>query len=635
MDQASRSSVLRTTAAPALFHDAPLDGDGVAASRERCLSLHHLSPEAVGRPTVLTSVEIQVHREPIADLLALSQGEVQRLFELLAEQDYVVMLTDPDGVALGFRSTDLVLDACSSSGVLPGSMWSEELQGTNGVALCIREQRALSVVMHDHFASRLAGVSCTVAPVFGATGQLAGVLNVTTLRPSDRAAQAIVRQVVMASARRIENLFFDRRNAGHTILRVSRHGDFCDAAVESRVAVDGSGRVLDATPLAQRILLPNGSPLIGQALSQIRGMDEWMRTADCGDAAFQLPTGTHFLRVEHPKRPAHGAGRARPPTDVGAPHPVQPLAEEIVGNDQGVRDAVSIARRLMAHRVPVFVYGDTGTGKSALARALHIDAGGSPDKFVAINCAAITAELIESELFGYRPGAFTGASRQGSKGRLLEADGGTLFLDEIGDMPLGLQTRLLQVLSDGEFTPVGATRPVQVRFALVAASLHDVAQLVREGRFREDLYFRLAGATVRLPALRHREDRDLLIERAVVTAAERVGQRAPVLEQPVVRTLVSHEWPGNLRELHHVMRFAVAMDTDGRISLSDLPPLLEQQAVAMRGAPSGSRRTTIESALRRCNWNVSEAAISLGVSRATLHRHLRELGIQRPDRTSE
>ncbi|MGJ7511279.1 sigma-54-dependent Fis family transcriptional regulator [Variovorax sp. GT1P44] len=632
MDKAFPPSVLRPAAVPTLLQDALLDGTSVAASQERCLAVHKLTPDRVARPCVLTPVELQDHREPIADLLALSQGEVQRLFELLAEQDYVVMLADPDGVALSFRSTELVLDACTNVGVLPGSIWAEDKQGTNGVALCIQERRALSVVMQDHFASSLAGVSCTVAPVFGAAGQLAGVLNVTTLRGSDRAAQALVRQVVTASARRIENQFFDRRNAGHTILRLSRHGDFCDAAAESRIAVDPSGRVLDATPLAQRILVPNGESLIGLSLSEIEGLDRWAKAADCGDVAFHLPNGSkHFFRFEQPRvrsTQQSGTTRARVPDPLDA---TQPTAEEIVGSDPVVRDAMSVAQRLIAHRVPVFLQGETGTGKSALARALHMDAGGTPDKFIAINCAAITAELIESELFGYRPGAFTGAARQGSRGRLLEADGGTLFLDEIGDMPVALQTRLLQVLSDGEFTPVGATRPVQVRFALIAASLHDVAEQVREGRFREDLYFRLAGATVCLPALRHRDDRRQLIERAVKVAARRVGRPAPLVDEDAMQALMSHNWPGNLRELHHAIRFAVAMDTDGKIDMTELPPPLGRKpgSTTLGSQPVG-KRAAIEQALNRCNWNVSEAAISLGISRATLHRQLHELGIQRP-----
>ena len=622
---------LSPRAAPAFADGEQPDRRSVTTSWERCLVEHGLSREKVQRPAVLTAVEIQDRREPIADLLALSQGEVQRLFELLSAQDYVVMFSDPGGVALGFRSTESVLNACSSTGVLPGSMWAEEMQGTNGIGLCIREQRPLSVVMQDHFDSRFSHVSCTVAPVFGEAGAFAGVLNVTTLRTSDRADQAVVRQVVAAAARRIENLYFDRRHARHAILRLSRHGEFSDTALETRVALDASGRVLDATPTAQRVLDPTGAALVGRSLADIQGM-QWELLQDRCDIGIELPSGRHYVRLEEPPQ-KHIFPLKTPRAATPRPSEIErPLVDEIIGDDPVVREAVAVARRLVAHRVPVFLHGETGTGKSALARALHLDAGGSPDKFVAINCAAITSELIESELFGYRPGAFTGASRQGARGRLLEADGGTLFLDEIGDMPMGLQTRLLQVLSDGEFTPVGATQSVQVRFALIAASLHDIAELVSEGTFREDLYFRLAGATVRLPPLRTRNDRHLLIERAFASAARRVGERCPVIEDPARRALDRYDWPGNLRELQHTARYAIAVDTNGRIGLADLPlPLSAGGAAATPATASRDRRMRIEAALERSKWNVSTAAALLGISRATLHRHLRALGIDRPN----
>ena len=605
------------------------DDGGLMASWERCLSVHRLDPERIARPQVLSSVEIQDHREPMADLIALAQGEVQRLHTLLAEQDYVVMLNDAQGVALTFRSTASVLDACSAVGVLPGSVWSEQLQGTNGVGLCIQERRSLSVVMQDHFAASLDNVSCTVAPIFGAAGQMVGVLDATTLRPSDRATQAIVRHLVEAAARRIENLCFARRNAAHAMLRLSRHSDFCDAATEARVALDGSGRVVDATPLAQRLLMRDDAPLIGQAVAQLPGLGALRSPVSPADVRLDLDGNCIYLRLEMPAaRAAPLSARSpspRPPEDE------RPSVADIVGSDERVTNDVAIARRLVAHRVPVFLHGETGTGKSALARALHLDAGGNPDKFVSINCAAITPELIESELFGYRPGAFTGASRLGARGRLLEADGGMLFLDEIGDMSLSLQTRLLQVLSDGEFVPVGATLPVRVQFALVAASLHDLAEQVRVGRFREDLYYRLAGATVRMPALRQRADRDVLVLQAFDRAARQSGRPCPPLHADARRMLSAYTWPGNLRELQHVARYATAVDSDDGIGTDDLPPLAGLETRAALAQPTGKQGHAERAALERSRWNVAAAAASLGISRATMHRRMRALGIQRPE----
>jgi transcriptional regulator of acetoin/glycerol metabolism len=544
---------------------------------------------------VLTAPELKDHREPVAELLALSQGEVHRLFEVLAEQDYVVMLTDGNGIALDFRSNAFTFDACDAAGVLPGSIWMEQTQGTNGVSLCLREQRPVSVVMGDHFASSLETVSCTVAPIFGGTGEIIAVLNVTTLRPSDHLAQAVVRNIVSASARRIENLYFDRRNADNFTLRLSKHNDFCDTAAEVRVALDATGHIVEATPPAHLLLSNRALPLIGQPLSSVQGMEAWLDTTAQPTAAVDTVNGRVYLRMEENRRRASSIPspqRAQGPRNEIAS--ARPSLDELIGDDEGIRDSIEIARRLVANRVPILLQGETGTGKSALARAIHMDAGGDDAKFVSINCAAITAELIESELFGYRPGSFTGAARQGFRGRLLDADGGMLFLDEIGDMPLGLQTRLLQVLSDGEFVPIGATRPVRVNFALVAASLHDIPQLVREGKFREDLYFRLAGATVRLPALRERDDQHHLFEQVFKQAAHNARKRTPCIDEQARRALSAYRWPGNLRELHHAARFAIAVDTDGVIGQRDLPPPLNAHGCAEISATGRGRRNAIE-----------------------------------------
>lgn len=604
---------------------------GVAPSWERCATLHHLNPERVSLPIILGPLELRTHREPVEELLTVSQGEVQRLFELLVGQHYIIILTDAAGVALGFRATPAAQDACDAAGVVPGSLWSEERQGTNGIGLCLREQRAVSVVMGDHFASMLSGVSCTAAPIFGAAGDLVGVLNVTTLRPTDYATQSVVRQLAAASARRIENLYFDRRHAADAIVRVSGQDDFCDSATEARIALDTSGRVLDATPVAHHLLGADGVPLIGCSWSTVTGLDAWSPAGGHVEWSVPRERGRLYLRFEEPAVSAHRRAPRRVFRGRVRAAPDQPDIARIVGDDDAVAETVNLARRLVAHRVPVLLQGETGAGKSALARALHLDAGGDDESFIAVNCAAMTSELIEQELFGGTSGAAGAVSSAYTAGRLQDADGGMLFLDEIGDMPLALQTRLLQVLSDGEFLPTGEARPVRVSFALVTASVHDIAQRVLDGRFREDLYFRLAGATVHLPALRHRSDRGRLFAEAFAQAAASVGRPTPELEEAALHALAAHPWPGNVRELHHAARFALAIDTDSSIGLADLPPPLGAGGAGRASATPPGERHALESALARHHWNVTAAATDLGMSRSTLHRRLRAFGLQRPD----
>lgn len=626
--------------------------EALRASWLRSVTEHGLEPDRILEPDVLTHAELLERRAPVEELSALSSPEIDRLYQRLFDHAEVVMLTDAQGVVVHFRSAAAAVARCSNLRVLPGSIWTEDRQGTTGVGLCLREQKPLSVVMGEHFATKLTGLSCTVAPIFGAEGRLAGVLNVTSMQNTNHALQAVVRELVASSARRIENVFFDRRHARTRVLRLSRHDDFSDGAAEARLALDDAGRIIDATPWAQRLLAgartaDGSNPLIGRKLTSVAGVASVDRLLDHQAPAIEVAQGLVHLRVAEPIRPRAvslarlaAVGKPTAHSITSRPHRdrAAPTLADIVGSDPAMAERLRTAQRLHARGLPLLLQGESGSGKTQLARVLH-ESGPHRGGFVAINCAAVPAELIESELFGYRSGAFTGASRQGSPGRLLAADGGTLFLDEIGDMPFALQARLLQVLSEGEFVPVGAAEPVRVRFALVSASLRDLQSLVREGRFREDLYFRLSGATLRLPALRDRFDRDDLVLQAFRREAEAAGIDGLTLSEAALRALARHAWPGNLRELQHVARFAVAISESTVIDLGSLPPPLatpESASSSQRTTGRVSQPRTIDQrdevmeALLRTAWNVSAAAALLGVSRATLHRRLIDFNLKRP-----
>src|SRR5262245_16171761 len=230
---------------------------------------------------------------------------------------------------------------------------------------------------------------------------------------------------------------------------------------------------------------------------------------------------------------------------------------------------VRSARRIADSGVSVLIQGSTGSGKEAFAHAMHFASRRASQPFVAVNCAAIPETLIESELFGYKPGAFTGARKEGMKGKILQSSTGTLFLDEIGDMPLSLQTRLLRVLEEQEIVPLGSEAPIEVDLHVIAASHRNLRDMIARGEFREDLYYRLNGITLELPKLADRGDRERVIHRAL--AAETHNGRPAAIEVDALQRLESYPWPGNIRELRNVIRTALAICDGGVVRVIDLP----------------------------------------------------------------
>jgi transcriptional regulator of acetoin/glycerol metabolism len=357
-----------------------------------------------------------------------------------------------------------------------------------------------------------------------------------------------------------------------------------------------------------------------------------LTVAGSGRLLFMQASPPAPLRVEGG---LHAAQADRP-----LPAPLAALS----GGDPALDRQIERAARLVNASVGLLLTGETGTGKEFFAKALHESSGRRGRPFVAVNCAAIPETLIESELFGHLPGSFSGAGSKGKRGLVQEADGGTLFLDEIGDMPRDMQSRLLRVLAEREVLPVGATRPVPVNLRVIAATHRDLQELVRDGVFRDDLYYRLNGAQIVLPPLRERRDLDWVIERLLHTGAQADGQaNAPQLS-PAARTLLhAHCWPGNLRELRNVLDFARAVCSGRCIGLEDLPDGLAS-AAATGSAPTGRPPSAWQSAgehppeavlllqyLRAAQWNVSAVARQLGLSRMTLYRRMHRFGIVSPN----
>src|SRR5262245_12417394 len=307
--------------------------------------------------------------------------------------------------------------------------------------------------------------------------------------------------------------------------------------------------------------------------------------------------------------------------------------EGIIGGSEPMQNVFDTMRQVSASKATVLILGENGTGKELVARAIHANSPRRGNHFVPLNCAALSESILESELFGHEKGAFTGAT-QTRKGRFEYAHGGTLFLDEIGDLPAPTQVKLLRVIEYGEVFRVGSNEPLKVDVRLLAATNKDLTALVREGKFREDLYYRLKVVTIELPPLRERlEDLPVLVQSFLDEFSRQQGKKSSEITPAAMELLYNYDWPGNVRELRNCVESMVVLDKDGRIDAEDVPRYVKQLAEAE--SPAGGvggvnleekEKESIRKALALCEGNREKAAKMLGIGERTLYRKIKRYG---------
>jgi transcriptional regulator of acetoin/glycerol metabolism len=590
-------------------------------SWQRSLEQHHLDPGSLQGPRILSTTLLKECRERADLFLRVASEEVAQLHARVRHADYCVLLTDALGQTIDHRVDPGIRSDCRKAGLYLGTCWSEAEEGTCGVATVLTSKAPVTVHKRDHFRAAFIGLTCSAAPVFDPQGELLGVVDASAVQsPDDRRSQHLIRQMVALSARSIENAFFMHSAQGHWVLQAHSTQGYVDSQPDLLLAWDRDGRLHGINSKARQALRLRFGRL-PEHISEVFDVDALRNAVDQAPQVLNWQAGAGALQVRV------SAPRIRPRTRV-----LNVQADDHNQPDPRMVDNLRLAVRVKDRDLPILIQGETGTGKDVFARLVHDHSARKNRPFIALNCAAIPESLIESELFGYTPGAFTGASSKGMKGLLLQADGGTLFLDEIGDMPLALQTRLLRVLAEGEVAPLGASCRQRVDIQVICATHRDLSAMVRSAQFREDLYFRLGGARFQLPPLRERSDRLALINQLL--AEENQNASLPVgLSAATLERLLSHGWPGNIRQLRHVLRYACAVCDGATIQVSDLPPELRDETSPTAQHPQGAispQRQLLLDALIRHRWQPRETAQALGISRATLYRRVNQHGIEMP-----
>jgi transcriptional regulator of acetoin/glycerol metabolism len=619
----------------------------VTRSWHRCLREYGIEPSSPRQINVLSPQSVKQLQERLGELLPVARAEMESLYEQIAGSGFAVILADTQGAVLSSITDPALQREFRHAGLSLGALWDERHEGTNGIGTCLAESGPVTVHREEHFRGYNLSLSCSAAPILDPHGGILAVLDASTANSSDsRLIQRHTMALVNMSAHLISRWNFLNDYRRSWILRFHSRPEFVGLLHEALMAIDDGGNILAVNESALVQLGCSSRPsLVGEPIGKYfqfnfgaleqRARFEPSAIWPVRDVAH----GRRFFAIA--REPARAGERAQVSVpELGAV--AEPARErEHVGEDLLMRKNLACGRQLFAKQVPILLHGATGTGKEAFAKNLHRGSLWSDKPFVTVNCAAIPESLIESELFGYTRGAFTGAAKEGRVGKILQSNGGTLFLDEIGDMPLMLQTRLLRVIEEREVVPLGSEQAIPVNLHVISATHRDVLQMIQNGDFREDLYYRLNGVTLHLPLLRDRGDKADLI--STLLREENGGLDGIRIDEDAFGKLMEYSWPGNIRQLRNALRTASALCRDGVIRASNLPQeILDTEprptapqlaahgdtaaAAGTEGSPSAALREAECAALlrelERMRWNISRTAQTLGISRNTLYRKI-------------
>jgi transcriptional regulator of acetoin/glycerol metabolism len=664
-------------------------------SWDRCRSfgLEHESQPGLQQ---LGSSECKVLREEHNSLVHTTGQEVLPFYEnILSNSKCMILLTDCRGQVLNGWGDQRFVGPRQKAFFQPGTSWLEKTHGTNAIGTVIASGQAVQVQRDEHFLKANRFMIGSAAPIFDVNRDLLGVLDVSS---DAYLPQAHTLGMVKLMSQSVENrLIINTFGAEHFLLTFNTNLDNLDSQWSGLLVFNEEGTIISANRRAELLL---GYDLALASISQLFGcpLRELKNQPELQPLQLRTPGQHHMYGVV--KRPIerviqavdfrqHKAGGASIAASCAAPatHPSSPAAtnastapaasDGVIGlNRIGYGDArvdrcVRQAERIIEKEIPILIHGETGVGKEVFVKALHQHSARRRYSLVAVNCAAIPGELVESELFGYEKGAFTGASNKGAIGLIRKAHKGTLFLDEIGEMPLQAQARLLRVLQERKVTPLGSTESYPVDIKLVSATNRCLRSQVQDGLFRQDLYYRVTGLNIELPPLRERTDRRELFQQ--VHLLHREANQPTPLSDEILNLFDQHPWPGNIRQLISVLQIALAMADEDPIEPWHLPddffqdieqqrstlseprdrmpdnpataggatmraprkkaePWLASGADAFRTIAASSQDTASTdetlAAYSLHEGNISRTAKALGISRNTLYKRLRDLGLR-------
>jgi transcriptional regulator of acetoin/glycerol metabolism len=620
----------------------------VEDSWRRCLD-QGVSPGKISAPLVVNEAGMHTLQQRHRDLIEAAKPVMAHARDFLSESGTMMILTDPNGVILWVEGDPGAKYEGNDVQLVPGALWDESASGTNAIGTALASGQPIQICAAEHYCEGVKRWTCSASVIRDPfDGAILGALDISGLSGSHNTHCLAL---AVAGAGRIETRLATMemeqraRLLDITFTQSSRWSESGLVVFDRRGrmvrANENAGLFFDSVGVDLKICNDLGAKLSAGRLQRApANLPAWLKL-DWIEPVLERDEQLGTILAIPPSRrwASHAAARI---ADIVAPA-AKDAFDRIIGLSEPIVKAKNRGRQLAKLHLPVLLLGPTGAGKEVFAQALHAAGNQAKGPFVPLNCGSMTRDLLASELFGYADGAFTGARRGGMSGKFEAANGGTLFLDEIGEMPLELQAHFLRVLEEGEVYRVGENRPRKVQVRVIAATNRDLRDEVAQGRFRMDLFYRLAVTILRLPSLaEHRDDIPTLARHFVELTASTHKVKARLLDPQLIDVLVDYPWPGNIRELRNVIEGMTLLAEGDRLTLNDLPPELlpggdfavdEDRFDTASGAPTlrlaDREKQTIVAAIKAEHGNLTRVAARLGIAKSTLYEKVKRHGISR------
>lgn len=627
--------------------DIDIRKDYIVRSHERCKKMC-VDYTRVYSSKIINGEKLQKRLEQKRELILMAEPFINQLYNFVKGSNFFLILTDDEGCILTVIGDEGILSEAFFLKMVPGAYMDEFNIGTNAMGTALAEGKPVQISGKDHFIKAYHKWTCSGAPIRNVEGNIIGSLDLTGYSEN---VHSHTLGMVVAASNSIEKMFH--------VKKCSEEIELSKIYIETIIDSIPSGIFTSDLDGNLKVVNKYVAQMFGYTQEEMKNMKIWrlfegwenVKNVICSKRSFLdedvfVNARTNKLQFNLSAYPI--LDNKQNIRDIifvfKEVKKVRKLANKImgrkaiytfnkiVGKNKNFVNTIEFAKKVSDSKSTILIMGESGTGKEIFAQAIHNHSNRSGESFVAINCGAIPKNLIESELFGYEEGAFTGAKRGGHPGKFEIADGGTIFLDEIGEMPIDMQTRLLRVIEEGIVSRVGSTEQIVVNVRIIAATNKDLTEEVKKGNFRKDLFYRLNVLPIRLPAMRQRKDDiPLLIEYFMKRISKRLNKKKVEIPKEYMEHLLDYDWPGNVRELENFIELIINTEyipinlSTNKIDINHTS--LIEESIDDCQKLEYIEKEHIEKVLKICGGNITVSAKKLGIGRNTLYRKLNKYDI--------